>query len=111
MTVRKVRTRFLRILKKAGLPSDTEALIVSVGDLLMSQSVGSRGGLSGRYSFAAAFFRRSNKRRRTQPKVIEEAREFAANGKKRLSEHFPGWRVRSEVFSGTPAWVLIDAAE
>lgn len=96
-------------LKKAGLPFDTEAVIVSVGDLLMSSP-------SVQEAVVAAVSSRrvasGIKQAQTHAaKVIKEAQEFAANGKKRLSELFPDWRVRSEIFTGTPAWVLIDAAD
>jgi nucleotide-binding universal stress UspA family protein len=94
-------------LKRAGLPPDTEAVIASVGDLLMSsppvqeavvQAITSR-------RVASAL-----KRAETHAeKVIKEAKEFAAQGKERLSAIFPDWHVRSEIFTGTPAWVLIDA--
>lgn len=96
-------------LKRAGLPADTEAILAWVGDLLMTsppiqeavvQALTSRrvaSGIKQAQTHAA--------------KVIKKEREFAANGKKQLSELFPDWRVRSEVFTGTPAWVLIDAAD
>ena len=96
-------------LKKAGLPVDTEAVVVAVGDLLMSspsiqdavvEAVTSR-------RVAAGL-----KRAQTHAEVVlEEAEKFAAIGKQRVKELFPDWNVRSEVFTGTPAWVLIDAAE
>lgn len=96
-------------LRNAGLPPDTEAVVASVGDLLMSspsvqdavvQAVTSRRAAAGL------------KREQTHAEsVIEEAETFAALGKKRIQELFPDWRVRSEVFTGTPAWVLIDVAD
>ncbi len=96
-------------LKKAGLPTQTEAVVASVGDLMMSsptvqaavvQAVGSR--------------RVASHLKQVQTnaaKVIEEAQEYTAQGKKRVQEFFPDWHVRSEVFTGSPAWVLIDAAD
>ncbi len=94
-------------LKRAGLPPDTEAVIASVGDLLMSspplqeaalQAIGSRRVAS------------SLKQAQTHAaKVIKETQELAAQGKKQLSAIFPDWRVSAEIFTGTPAWVLIDA--
>lgn len=96
-------------LKQAGLPPDTEAVVASVGDLLMSNpsiqeavvgAITSRRVASG-----------IKKAQTHAAKVIKEAREFAAHGKRRVQELFPDWSVRSEIFSGTPAWVLIDAAK
>lgn len=96
-------------LKQAGLPPDAEAVVASVGDLLISNpsvqeamvaAAGSRrvaSGLKQAQTHAA--------------KVIQEAQELAAQGRRRVQEIFPDWRVSSEVYTGTPAWVLIDAAK
>lgn len=95
-------------LKRAGLPNDTEAILASVGDLLMSSPSVQEAVVQ---ALASRRVSSSIKQAQTHAaKVIKEAREFAANGKKRLSELFPDWRVRTEIFTGTPAWVLIDAA-
>ncbi|MEP6947327.1 MAG: universal stress protein [Acidobacteriota bacterium] len=96
-------------LKRAGLPPDAEAVVASVGDLVMSsrsvqdavvQAVSSQSGAAG-----------AKRAQTSTDTVIEETKAFAELGKKRIQEHFPGWKVSSEVFTGTPAWVLIDAAE
>lgn len=95
-------------LKKAGLPAQTEAVVATVGDLLMSnpsvqeaviEAVASRRVASG-----------LKKAQTHADKVMKETKEFASSGKQRVQELFPEWRVRSEIFTGTPAWVLIDAA-
>ena len=96
-------------LKKAGLPRDTEAVVASVADLLVS-------GPSVQDAVVQAIIsRRStlglNRDQSHAENVIGEAKAFAAFGKNRIQELFPGWNVRSEVFTGTPAWVLIDTAD
>lgn len=96
-------------LKRAGLPSDTEAIVASVGDLLMldqSIQVGYESVVPSQRIASAL-----KKMEEHTAKVIEETTELAKQGKKRVRELFPDWRVRSEVFSGSPAWVLIDAAD
>jgi nucleotide-binding universal stress UspA family protein len=94
-------------LKKAGLPRDTDAIIASVGDLLMSspsvQDAVVQAVISGKGAAGLATTHAES--------VIDEAETFAAIGKKRLQELFPDWNVRSEVYTGTPAWVLIDVAD
>jgi len=96
-------------LKRAGLPSDTEAIVASVGDLLMiDQSI------QAGYESVIPSQRIASALKKMEAhtaKVIEETTELAKQGKKRVRELFPDWRVRSEVFSGSPAWVLIDAAD
>lgn len=96
-------------LKRAGLPSDTEVVVASVADLLMSspsaQDVVVEAVSSHR---VAAVLKRAQTH---AARVIEEAEAFATLGKKRIQELFPNWSVGAEVFTGTPASELIDAAE
>jgi nucleotide-binding universal stress UspA family protein len=95
-------------LKLAGLPRDSEVLIASVGDLLMSspelsevvgQALTSRRVASG-----------LKKAQTHAERVTKEAKDAASRAKKRVQKLFPEWKVRAEVMIGTPAWVLIDVA-
>jgi nucleotide-binding universal stress UspA family protein len=96
-------------LKRAGLPRDSEVLVVSVGDLLMSsppiQEVAAQALTSRRVSSAL------RQAQTHADRVIKEAEEFAAQAARRLRSEFPGWNVKSRVITGTPAWELIDAAD
>ena len=96
-------------LKRAGLPRDSEALVVSVADLLMSSPS------TAEIVKAALISRRvaaSLKQAQTHgTRVIKEANEFALSAAERLRTQFPEWNVSSEVIIGTPAWELIDAAD
>ena len=96
-------------LKLAGLPHDSEILIVSVGDLLMSSpelsEIISEGTSSNR---VAAGLQRAQTH---AERITKEAEEAASRGKGRVMTLFPGWNVRAEVMIGTPAWVLIDVAD
>lgn len=95
-------------LKRAGLPQDSEALVISVGDLLMS------GPTASEVVKAAVTSRRvaaSLKQAQTHAaRVIKEAGEFAGKAADELRTQFPEWSVSSEVITGAPAWELIDAA-
>lgn len=96
-------------LKRAGLPQQGEALIVSVGDLLMSSpdlsEVIGRELTSHRVSSAL-------KKAQTHAETITvEAAAAASRARKLTKDLFPEWNVRAEVMIGTPAWVLIDAAD
>ena len=95
-------------LKLAGLPGDSEALVISVADLLMS------GPSTAEIVEAALTSRRlaaSLKQAQTHAtRVIKEASEFASKAADVLRSQFPEWDVSSKVITGTPAWEMIDAA-
>jgi len=96
-------------LKLAGLPDDSEVLIVSVGDLLMSSPE-----LSEVLSQALPSSRVEagiKKAHTHAERITKGAEEAASRAKKRVKELFPGWNVRAEVMIGTPAWIVIDLAD
>ena len=96
-------------LKRAGLLRDSEVLIVSVSDLLMSSPE-----LSEVIGHALTSRRVASGLKNAQThaeRVTREAEEAASRAKKRVEKLFPEWNVRAEVMIGTPEWVLIDAAD
>lgn len=97
-------------LRRAGLPGDAEALVVSVGDGLVSaySSVAEVAGiaLTSRRATSAIGVAREQATR-----LLEEARGFAARARGRLLSHFPGWEVRTKVLEGTPSRELLRTAE
>ncbi len=97
-------------LRHAGLPGDAEAIVVSVGDGLVStySPVAEVAGIaltSHRVTSAVALAREQATR------LLEEARGFAARARRRLLSHFPGWEVRTKVLEGTPSRELLRTAE
>jgi nucleotide-binding universal stress UspA family protein len=94
--------------KRAGLPRDSEVLVVSVADLLMSsppiEEVATQILTSRRVASALKQAQTHGER------AIKEAEEFAAKAVEWLRQEFPEWQVKSRVMAGTPAWELIDAA-
>jgi nucleotide-binding universal stress UspA family protein len=95
-------------LKRAGLPRETEAIVASVGDLLMSNPSVQEAVVE---AIASRRVAASLKRAETHAaRVLAEATEFAERGRQRLQSLFPDWQIRAEVFTGSPAWVLMDAA-
>ena len=96
-------------LKRTGLPRDSEVLIGSVGDLLMSGPE-----VSEAVDQALSVPRLASTLKKAQThaeRVTKEAKEAAERAKKRIQKLFPEWNVRADVMIGTPAWVLIDAAD
>jgi nucleotide-binding universal stress UspA family protein len=96
-------------LKLAGLPRDSEVMIASVGDLLMSSPE-----LSEIVSdtFTSSRVAAGLKKAQTHAeRVTKEAQKAASRAETRVRKLFPGWKVRADVLIGTPAWVLIDVAD
>ncbi len=82
-------------LKLAGLPGDSEVLIASVGDLLMSSPE-----LSEVISQAVLPRRVAEGIKHAQThaeRVTKEAEEAAASAEARVKQLFPDWKVRAEV--------------
>ncbi len=96
-------------LKNAGLPRDSEALVVSVKDLVMSNP-------PIREMAAQIFPSGTAAAVRLKPamtygeRVTKEAEDFAAHAAEHLRLQFPEWTVRSEAQTGTPALAIMEAA-
>src|SRR5499426_132396 len=91
-------------LRRAGLPRDAEALIVSVAEGAMPPLSGS--GRTGRglgpEGIASAVKFASN--------AIVQAKEFARLGGERIKSSFPEWEVSAEYLVGDPADALMERA-
>lgn len=97
-------------LRRAGLPREAEALIVTVGDGLVSTSsplaeVAGIALTSRRVTSAIAVAREQSAR------LLAEARVFAAYARERVLSDFPDWEVRTEVLEGSPSRELLRKAE
>lgn len=96
-------------LRRAGLPYDADALVVSVADGLVNVNSSAEevagAMLSSRRVTSAIELARGQAER-----LLAEARESAAVACGRLLWDFPGWKVRAKVLEGTPSWELLRAA-
>ncbi|HEX7175870.1 MAG TPA: universal stress protein [Pyrinomonadaceae bacterium] len=97
-------------LRRAGLPREAEALIVSVGDGLVSTStpmaeVAGTALTARRVTSAIAVAKEQAAR------LLAEARGFATEASRRVRSYFPGWEVRAEVLEGSPSRELLRKAE
>jgi nucleotide-binding universal stress UspA family protein len=97
-------------LRRAGLPREAEALIVSVGDDLVSaySPVAEAAGTaltSGRVIPAVAVAKEQALR------LPEEALGFAERARDRVLSYFPEWEVRTRVLEGSPSVELLRKAE
>ena len=97
-------------LRRAGLPRDTEALILSVADVvrtpplssyeLVEQVLVSRGVASGIMLAETPV-----------SQILNEANQFALRASARVQTFFPDWTVRAEALVGNPAGELIARAK
>ena len=97
-------------LRRAGLPRDTEAVVLTVADVW------------GPPALPAAYDRitsdmdreiraRAQELRQHMAQAVEEARLLAVNASQRIQSMFPVWAVSAEACAGTPGWELIKKAD
>ena len=96
-------------LRRAGLPDDAEALIVSVADVMVpvappgyeiaEQALMSRRVMSGLVQARRHFVH-----------VLSEAKEFSSRAQDQVRSYFPNWSVRTEILTGPAAEELIRKA-
>jgi nucleotide-binding universal stress UspA family protein len=95
-------------LKFAGLPADSEVMVATVADLMMSSpdlsEILARPLPNARVTSAIKTAQTFAER------VTHESKETSERGMERLRGLFPGWNIRSDVMIGTPGWVLLDVA-
>lgn len=97
-------------LRKAGLPRDAEALVVSVGEVLLPPSaIGSDvvGPPMTSRLVTAALAQAAARAGQT----LKETQEFADKAGARVRSYFPLWNVRAEGLAGWPAAELISKAD
>ena len=97
-------------LRRAGLPREAEALIVTVSDGLVptSSPIAEIAGIaltSRRVTSAIAVAKEQAER------LLVEARGFAQQARRRVLSYFPDWEVRTRVLEGSPSWELLKEAE
>lgn len=97
-------------LRRAGLPREAEALIVTVSDSLVSASssmaeIAGTALTSRRVTSAIAVAKEQAAR------LLIEARGFATEARRRVLSYFPDWEVRTEVLEGSPSRELLRKAE
>ena len=96
-------------LRRAGLPPEGEALVVSVGDVLAAPT------LAGHEVAAAALTSRRvmsavARAQAHDSESLAEARRWTDEASRRVRSYLPDWEVRAEVLAGTPLWELLQMA-
>lgn len=100
----------LNDLQRAGLPTEAEALIVSVADVFMptatsNYEIAELALMSRRVSASLMLAQKQRAR------ALLEAKAFTTKAGERVRSYFPGWRVRTEVLAGQPSQELIQKAD
>jgi nucleotide-binding universal stress UspA family protein len=84
-------------LREAGLPAETKALVLSVGEFWLPPPSS--------YALIDTDFTNG------PGVVMREAKDLAAAGRERLTTMFPGWSVAAEVRAGSPARQLLEVTD
>lgn len=89
-------------LLQAGLPAQTDAIVISVADVFMPLAASSP-----EPTFMRESPNRLEHRREQVSQALEEARRWAANASEKLRTQFSTWDVQTEVCGHSPAWAII----
>ncbi len=100
----------LHDLKRAGLPEEAQALIVSVADVFMppatsNYEIGEQAFASRRVAESLMLAQKQRAR------LLLEAKAFTTKAGERVRSYFPGWHVFTEVLAGQPHQELIGRAD
>jgi len=96
-------------LGRAGLPADTEAVVLSAADLLVEVPyAGCEAPDSPYHSVPADIVREA---REACAEAMTKARETAAHGADLVSSTFASWKVTSQAVADSPYWSLIASGE
>ena len=94
----------LEDLKRAGLPGDVEALVMSTADVFLPPPDDE--------VETTAYVPKAVKHARERAQgQLEEAAAAAKHASERIQSLFPEWQVRSEALADSPAWALIRTAD
>ena len=92
-------------LRRAGLPDDAQALVLSVADIL--PTLDTRAPAQPNPEWIVAAVEKAHDR---AAHAVEEARAMAARAGERVQSDHPGWEVRTEACGDSPAWAIIAKA-
>jgi nucleotide-binding universal stress UspA family protein len=97
-------------LRKAGLPPDAEALILSVAEVWLPPPPPSSYEIveAAREAQSPADLQKTYLQ---GSDAVRESRALAGQAKERLQNNFPGWQTGIEASYGSPAWELIKKAD
>ncbi len=90
-------------LKRAGLPAQADALIMSVADVFLPPPINEE--IDDTFPmYVPAGVKRAHEHAK---KEVAQASDLAQKAKAQLAALFPGWELRAEACADSPAWALI----
>jgi nucleotide-binding universal stress UspA family protein len=98
----------LNDLRRAGLPTALEAVVITVADIILPPPDDS---LPADDQPAIRIPEVERHAQARAEKAITEARAFAEQAAQRVKADFPRWDVRTEVRCDAPAWAIIELAD
>lgn len=98
-------------LRKAGLPRDVEALIVSIAEVVMPSSSSIGNDVIGAPPTSQRVTEALAQAEARTEQALKEAQELAAKAGDRVRSYFPGWKVQTEGLAGWPATDLMNKAD
>lgn len=96
----------LEDLRRAGLPAQVEAIVLSVADVWPPSTAGASQAQSEDDLPAAVKMARAQ-----AAQAVREAHEMATRAAAWVQEQFPDWTVHAEAVADSPAWAIIKRAE
>ena len=95
-------------LRRAGLPQEVDAIVLSVADVWVWSTVGNEAVMP---VYARAYAGAWDKEREESLQAVEEARAMALRAKQLIQDSFPDWTVEAEACADSPAWGIIRKAD
>lgn len=96
----------LRDLRRAGLPANCEALVMTVADVFQPPPIKEVDNTFPMYVPAGVRWAHEH-----AAKAVAQARDLAEKARTELAMLFPDWQIHAEACADSPAWALIKRAE
>ncbi len=98
-------------LRRAGLPREAQAIILTVSELWLPYSSGNNVAFAAPSKLAATGLGQLMATAVAGAEPVTEARTLALEAKRRLQTYFPGWEIKGEESSGSPAREILKRAD
>jgi nucleotide-binding universal stress UspA family protein len=95
-------------LQRAGLPLESEAMVLSVADVWILPPPGDESQMP---AYSKMYGDLLSKERKEAEQALDEARALAAEAAGSIQSRFPSWDVRAEACADSPAWGVIKKAD
>ncbi|HKZ78990.1 MAG TPA: universal stress protein [Pyrinomonadaceae bacterium] len=98
-------------LRRAGLPRKAEAVVLTVSEFWLPHASETSIAQTTPSGLAPMGLSQTKRSAASSAQPVTEARALAQEGKRLLQAHFPGWKIKAEESSGSPAHEILKKAE